>query len=172
MPAPLLALLLLSQTPSTPKAPEKDALAALLSRRGTLVEQRRSPVGAVFAQGFVELELLQVEAGGEKARALQVKVTGLERGDQGSRALLDAEELPGVLDLLDEFAKRLPELRTERGAGEELSYLSRRGLELGLKESGGRVVLACRVGRSSAELDPDKLPELRAVFAKAQAQLK
>ena len=154
------------QQPAPAKA-EPGPLAKLLATRGAVVALTRKAVGALYDQGSVEVERLEASKGAETQRGLGFHIAGPAKGDGEGRALIEANELPGLLAALDRFQAEAPKLASSE-ADTTFSYMSNGGLSLELVRGRDGVALTLRAGRGEAALAASQIPVLRQLIEKAK----
>lgn len=155
------------QAPAPALKAEPGPLAKLLATRGAVVSLTRSPLGALYGQGTVEVERLEAASGADTARGLGFHIAGVSKADGEGRAILEPEEVPALLAALDRFQAEAPKLAAE-DRETSFTYTSATGLALELARGREGVALTLRAGRGEAVLAAGQIAALKQLIEKAK----
>lgn len=153
--------------PKPEPKPEPGALAKLLQKRGTVVSLKRQALGALYGKGSLEVERLEASNGADTQRGLGFHVAGPAQRDGEGRAILEAEELPALLDALDRFQAEAAKLAAG-GSDTSFTYTSNGGFSMELAREQSETVFTLRAGRGEAVFAANQIAALRQLVEKAK----
>jgi hypothetical protein len=173
--APFLASLSNAQDAKPDATEPKTKIGAFESRTGSVLIKGFSDVGAVTGSGRVAIELREFTdaASGRKEYGVVIEVKGSDRLDRETRALIDYDELDGLLKGID-YVRKIDRTVTKLTDFEAI-YRTRDGVKITVfNSSSGKIESAVETGHyagSSAFLSIQKLDELRALLATAKTKI-
>ncbi len=154
-------------------------IGAFESRTGSVLIKGCSEVGSVTGSGYVGIEIREFTdaASGKKEYGLVIEVKGLDRAGRSTRALVDYDELDGLLKGIA-YVRKIDRSTTKLSDFEAI-YRTRDGVKVTVfSNTGGKIEAAVETGRylggtvgGSAFLSLQKLDELSALIVKAKAKI-
>ncbi len=153
----------------------KTKLGAFESRTGSVLIKGFADVGTVVGTGAVEIGVREFTdaTSGKKEYGVVIEVKGSDRLDRKTRALIDFDELDGLLKGID-YVRKIDRSVTKLPNFEAI-YTTRDGVKVTVFSStGGKIEAAVETAHyagSTAFLSVAKLDELRALILRAKTQI-
>jgi hypothetical protein len=153
----------------------KTKLGAFESRTGSVLIKGFADVGSVAGNGYVEVGIREFTdaASGKKEYGIVLEVKGMGRSDRKTRALIDYDELDGLLKGID-YVRKIDRTATKLSDFEAI-YRTRDGVKVTVFSStGGKIEAAVETGHyagDSAFLSLQQLDALRALILQAKTKI-
>ena len=172
--AVLLATPALRSQEKKEAAAPKTKLEAFESRTGSVLIKGFADTGMVVGNGSVEISVREFTdaTSGKREYGIVIEVKGMDRTDRKTRALIDYDELDGLVKGID-YVRKIDRSITKLENFEAI-YSTRDGVKITVFSStGGKIEAAVETGRfsGSAFFSLQKLDELRGLIAKAKLKI-